>query len=223
MKFLAIFVVLCAGVSYPAYEFYKNHKAEQARQILIAKKKAEKKIRDQEAIANLQASHIEDFKADLKAAAKDYKDYTKILVELVRPQNFISEQYAKENYTLFTQDIEPTVRMKADRLLNVFPHYRKKLESLISDDTTPIKQKFLSEWREMHDVQLARSVEIMTLDDRLLDAYADLITFYYTYSRRYHVDLDAEEFVFKSEKDEEKQKVLLKVIADLRREKLTLR
>ncbi len=215
---LFLFFALC-GTGFFGYEQFKAVEEakvkEEARQ---AKIKA-----DKNAISTLQKGHIDGFKTDLKKAAKDYKDYIQVMSEIVKPQNFASEEYTSENYKLFRNDIAPLIRQKADALLNVFTRYRKQLNKLVDENSTDIEKKFLNEWQEMHDVQLERSINLLTQDDKLIEAYSNLIEFYYVHSKLYSVDVEAEMFDFKREKDEERHKGLLKAIRDIRRDKATMR
>lgn len=220
---LIMLIVALTGSGYFVYDRRQNFKAAEAIRLAEDEKSLRETEKSRAAIKVLQKSHIDSFKADLKKTAQDYKDYTKILVEIVRPQNFSSAAYAKENYILFTQDIEPTIRKKADAILGVFTRYRKTLESTIDEESTETEKRFIAEWIEMHDVQLERSVTLLTEDDKLLQAYRDLIEFYYVHSKLYSVDIDAEEFVFKREKDERKHEKLRNIIQDIRRHKASMR
>lgn len=215
---LSLFLALCSGAFF-GFQYHKALEAEELLQAAVAAKIQE----DREAVRALQDTHIDDFIAELKVALQNYKDYIKILPEIVKPKNFVSEDYARENYRLFRDEIEPAARLKADMLLSVFTRYNKKLRDTVNDSSAEIEKEFLSEWQDMHDDHLERVVDFLTYDDKLIDAYANLIEFYYVHSKLYTVDVEAEMFDFKREKDEIKHQDLLKVIQDIRRDKLTAR
>lgn len=222
LPFLIIFLALC-GAGYYGYGQYSEYLKQKKIEDAAAQVEAEKLAEEKEAVSILQESHIELFKKDLKNAAQDYKDHTNLLVEIVNPKNFSTVEYAQENYDLFTENIEKTVRNKANKLLQVFTHYNTKLNALVDEDSTDTEKRFMQEWQEMHDVQLNRTIDLLSKDEQLLQAYGALIKFYYVHSKLYDVDAETEEFDFKREEDEKKHDDLLKAIREIRRDKATMR
>ncbi len=225
MKYFAsVLITLClCGAAFFGYISYDKYKQDKAADLIAVQKKADEIERKKEAVSVLQASHLDSFKADLKKAAEDYKDYKDILADIVKPQNFATVEYAKENYNLFNDDIAPTFRKKANKMLSVFTDYNNTLNAAVQGDAMEIEKRFKEEWQEMHDVQLNRTVDLLSKDEELIQAYGALIEFYYVHSKLYDVDVDAEEFIFKREQDEKKHDILLKAIRDIRRDKATMR
>lgn len=220
-RFLPFFLVLAllVGGLYLAFSYYVSR--EYARGIAQAQR--EKVQHDQDALADLRENHIDRFKADLKKAGQDYKAYTAALQDFAGPESFSSPEYAEENYNLFMNDIAPSFRQKAEAVLNVFSSYSQALDKDARGDHSDTGRLFLEQWQKVHDANLARSVALLSVDEQLLQAYESLITFYYSRSKLYRVDMEAEEFVFKRAEDETEHEALLDAIADIRREKLTMR
>lgn len=225
MKYFIAFLLmlLCAGMGYFVYFSYLSHQEMRKEMSELKRHMQEKSREETEAVSQLQKTHIEEFKKDFESTFKDYKEYTNLWREIIKPENFSTVEYAKENYELFKNDIEPTIRKKANKLLRVFPDYNSKLKAIVSEDSTDAEKRFMAEWAEMHDTHLNRMIDLLSKDEELLQAYGELIEFYYTHSKLYNVDSKSEEFIFKRDVDEKKHETLLKTIREIRRNKAIMR
>lgn len=215
-KFLiaALFVCLLGGGGYFAALQYDALEQQRA----ADEARLQKLTADQKVLDDLGAVYLNDFKADLKKAGQDYKDYSRVLADITEPDNYSTPEDARQTYLLFTEEITPALRQKAQALLDVFSTYKAKMDSEEVD-----ARDFRAEWASMHDEQLAYSVSLLSHDETLVQAYEVLVAFLYQHSNLYTVDLEAQEFAFKRPEDAEKYGALKNAIRVIRREKLTLR
>ena len=168
-------------------------------------------------LQDLYDTYLNEFTNGLREKAKAYKKTRLILKDIVRPYNFETAKFAKENYNLFKRDIAPSLRIQAAEIIESFVTYREKIEADLSDEDGDIQETFMDKWMEMQQEQLTKYVEFFAREEDLIQAYDDLITFYYTHSRLYEIDLEENKFVFKREEDQSKQEKLLRRIETLRK------
>ena len=194
-------------------EIQRQHEA----QLAEIQKQKEAALQKRKELQKLYDTYLNEFTDALKAKAKDYKKTRLILKDIVSPYNFETAKFAKENYNLFKRDVAPSLRIKAADIIESFITYREKIEADLSDEDGDIQETFLNKWMEMQKKQLAQYVEFFSREEDLIQAYDDLITFYYTHSRLYTIDLDENIFVFKREEDQATQEKLLRRIETLRK------
>ena len=194
-------------------EIQRQHEA----QLAEIQKQKEAALQKRKELQELYDTYLNEFTDALKAKAKEYKKTRLILKDIVSPYNFETAKFAKENYNLFKRDVAPSLRIKAADIIESFITYREKIEADLSDEDGDIQETFLNKWMEMQQKQLAQYVEFFSREEDLIQAYDDLITFYYTHSRLYTIDLDENIFVFKREEDQATQEKLLRRIETLRK------
>lgn len=208
--------IVVAAICLVAALFYYNHTKTQTKiahkEQKIAEAKIEKIKKTREEIQALYDAYLNEFTQELRKKAADYKETKRILKEIKNPYNFETPEYAKENYTLFRENIAPSLRQNAASIIAIFETYKKKIESDLKDENSELKQDFLQKWKDMTQQQLTDYVTFFTKEDDLILAYDDLITFYYTRSKRYTVDVEKNAFVFKSKQDEKNAARLLSIV-----------
>lgn len=208
--------IVVAAVCLVAALFYYNHTKTQTKiahkEQKIAEAKIEKIEKTREEIQALYDAYLNEFTHELRKKAADYKETKRILKEIKNPYNFETPEYTKENYTLFRENIAPSLRQNAASIIAIFETYKKKIEADLKDEDSELKQDFLQQWKDMTQQQLTDYVTFFTKEDDLILAYDDLITFYYTRSKRYTVDVEKNAFVFKSKQDEKNAARLLSIV-----------
>ena len=194
----------------------KKHQAEIALEI---KSKKEKEAKKREELQTLFDSYLNDFKDDLRKKIIDYRKARKVLNNFKSPYNYETLEYTKENYKLFKKSIAPSLRQKAADIIDIFEKYEEKINSELNDKNNDLQQTFLKEWKEMSQSQLIKYVNIFSKEEDLIQAYDDLITFYYTNSKRYKVNAEENEFIFTSKIAEKMHKEILERIDSLSKPK----
>jgi len=197
----------------------KKHHAEIALEIKAKKEKAEKEAKKREELQNLFDSYLNNFKDDLRNKIADYRKARKVLNNFKSPYNYETLEYTKENYKLFKKSIAPSLRQKAANIIDIFEKYEKKINSELNDKDNELQQTFLKEWKEMSQSQLIKYVDIFSKEEDLIQAYDDLVTFYYTNSKRYKVNAEENEFIFTSKIAEKMHKEILARIDSLSKSK----
>ncbi|PCJ99436.1 MAG: hypothetical protein COA45_05210 [Zetaproteobacteria bacterium] len=217
-KLIVIFIFLCVTVVGGLYQLhiYNQHQNE----IRIQQLKAEqtRKKAERAALDILLHKYLVTFKADLKKKALAYKKSRTVLREILSPYNFETPQYTKENYMLFKNNVAPDLRNKATEIIYIFEKYTKNLQNDIQEHEHKIQEIFLLKWKEMSHKQLNTYIDFFTKEEKLIQAYEEIITFYYIHSNLFSVDLDQNIFLFDREKDKKKEMALRKTIKDLKKQ-----
>lgn len=210
---IVVTFIVVAALSSAAALFYYNHTKTQTKIAHKEQKIAEEKIeKTREEIQALYDAYLNEFTQELRKKAADYKETKRILKEIKNPYNFETPKYAKENYTLFREKIAPSLRQNAASIIATFETYTRKIEADLKGENSELKQDFLQQWKDMTQQQLTDYVTFFTKEDDLILAYDDLITFYYTRSKRYTVDVEKNAFIFKSKQDEKNAARLLSIV-----------
>ena len=213
--FVLIVLCVCGGAAY--YIHNQNQivlKEEQQSQLETQKKKNEHNRQELQALFD---TYLNNFKSELREKATDYKNTRIVLKDIKNPYNFETPEYAKENYDLFKKSIAPSLRQKASGIIGVFETYNKKIESNLKDKGNDLQRVFLEKWKEMSQKQLTKYVAFFSKEEELIQAYDDLITFYYVHSRRYEVDVETDQFTFSRKEDERKATELLERVNTLQK------
>ena len=205
------------GATYYVYHQQQTALKAKAEQERIAAENKEKKDKTRLEIQKLFDLYLNNFKNELHEKAKSYKKARNILKEIKNPYNFETPEYAKENYTLFKKTIAPSLRQKASDIINTFDIYRKKVEANLKDKDNELQQDFLKKWKDMNQQQLTKYVDFFSKEEDLVQAYDDLITFYYVHSRLYEVDIEKNQFNFSRKEDEKKASELLERVKTLQK------
>ena len=210
---IVVTFIVVAALSSAAALFYYSHVKTQNKAAHEEQKIAVAKIqKTKEEIQALYDAYLNEFTQDLRKKANNYKETKRILKEIKNPYNFETPKYAKENYTLFREKIAPSLRQNAASIIATFETYTRKIEADLKGENSELKQDFLQQWKDMTQQQLTDYVTFFTKEDNLILAYDDLITFYYTRSKRYTVDVEKNAFVFKSKQDEKNATRLLSIV-----------
>lgn len=202
---LASFVsVACAAGAF----FYvkEMRKAEEERQRAEALALYEAEFQEVQALFD---TYINNFISDLKVAMRDYRETRLVLPRMVAAYNFETPDYAKENYSIFVEDIAPSLREKANNVLQIFARYEQMLKKDLGGRNSKIEADFSKRWQEMSDEQLEIYVNYFMREEELIGAYDNLMRFYVRYSNLYTIDPDDEVFVFKREEDKARHLALL--------------
>jgi len=187
---------------------------EQQKAAIAAQKEHEEALRlaREARKAEIQAlfdAYLNAFKSELVQKANAYKKSRRLLKDISKPINFRSTEFAKENYTLFKESLAPSLRSQAEDILSLFERYSQQIHSDLAQDDNDLQQIFYNEWKEMTQAQLDHYVGFFAKEDLMIDAYDDLITFYYTHSRRYSIDEETNRFIFSNTKDAEQARLLI--------------
>ncbi len=214
--FLSLLVVsIFSGIS--SLYYYKTQQRIEYKKLLseqlhIKKENKEKKRAE---ITSLFDGYLNSFTTELRTKAELYKENRKVLKEIISPYNFETPEYSKENYFLFKNILAPSLRAKSSAIIGVFQKYTDKINYDLQNKDNKIEQFFLNKWQEMSHNQLTKYVNFFAKEDELIQAYDEIITFYYVHSNLFSVDVESNKFIFKRKKDREKEKILRDTIKEL--------
>ncbi len=208
------FAVISAAVGGSLYVYDQKQKSYQAQQEQIRLENAEKEKQKAE-MQVLSDKYLKEFVADLKKQSASYKKQKRVLKEIISPYNFETPEYSKENYNLFMNEIAPSLRSQSNAIINVFEQYTEKLAEDIKGNDDELQVQFMNDWNDMSADQLGQYIDFFSQEEKLLQAYEDLIRFYYIHSNLFTVDIEKNVFEFKRTKDKIKQAELLKRIKSL--------
>ncbi len=210
-----IIVLIIAGLTGTmaagAYLFHvqqEKQAAEEARQIRILKIQE-----DRAHIQELFDNYLNALITDLRTKTIKYKKNRDVLKEMVNAYNFETTEFSKENLRIFNETIAPALRQNASDIITTFETYSAHLNQDLGKAENEIKVIFKKEWTAMTTKQLESYVTFFTKEEKKLQAYGDLITFYYVTSNLYTIDIENNVFVFKREQDQEQHIKLLKRLA----------
>lgn len=216
---LILLLALVLGASAGGVYLYKEHRAKKIEAEILKKEQEIAKLKKEQRRAELDIlfkQYIEDFTADLKKQAKSYKENLTVLREMFNAYNFETPEYTKENYQLFKNQVAPSLRADSDALIEIFQSYSERLEQDLAQEDSDLKEQFRAEWRAMKDDQLDQYISFLTHQEELLQAYSELITFYYVHSNLFTVDNENNVFLFTREEDAQAHDEILQKIEVLK-------
>lgn len=210
---LAIITILLGSI----YWLYFNHAPEN---IEPPQQKTVETSNYNESNAEIEALfelYLDQFKEELKVKAKEYKKSRSLLKEIFSPYNFETPEYTKENYTIFKEQITPNLRGKSGEIINIFERYQKIITENLGNKDSEISKLFLSQWQEMSRKQLGNYINFFTKEEQLIQAYEELMEFYYVHSNLFKVDIENNEIIFERAQDKETETILREQIKVLRK------
>ncbi|MGH1375308.1 MAG: hypothetical protein ACRBCK_03075 [Alphaproteobacteria bacterium] len=205
-------ICIAIGSGYIYYDHQQKTFQAQQEQIRIDHEAKEKQRLE---VQELSKQYLSDFVQELKTHAISYKKRKRVLKEMISPYNFETPEYSKENYDIFMKEVAPSLRNESNNIIQVFDTYTSKVQDSIQETDSDTQQYFIKEWSDMSTNQLSQYVDFFSQEEKLLQAYEELIRFYYIHSNLFTVDVESNVFKFKRDKDKIKQAELLKNIATL--------
>lgn len=202
-----LLAVGCAGTSYFLQQNFSIKEAALAEQRQREELyKTQKKIYD-----NLTANLLRQ----LAEKAREYKQQRKILREIIKPDNFTSQENADKIYIFFKEELTPELRNKAASVIEVFITNKEKIHKQIQDDKGEVKEEFQKSWKNIEDAQIKDYVDFFEKEEELLRAYEDLIAFYCTRVKMFSVHPQTGRTAFKRKEDAIQEKILINKINTL--------
>ena len=210
----ALLIIAITG-GYCKIQIDKQARIKEQNQKIEAEKIRKQTEKDE--LNQLFDQHINNFKTDLKSHTSAYKKSRLVLKEIFSPHNFETKEYTKEIYLLFKNDVAPNLRIKADEIINIFIKYKYFLQTDISNQDDNLQKLFLLKWQEASKAQLSKYIDFFTKEEELIQAYEELITFYYIHSNLFSVDIKNNIFLFDRDEDKSTETKLKNKIYTLKR------
>ncbi len=208
-------MILIIGGTFYKVHYDKQQEIKRIEQEIEAEKL--RKAKQREELNQLFDLHITNFKNELKENASSYKNSRLVLKEIFSPHNFETKEYTKEIYLLFKNNVAPNLRTKANEIINIFVKYKELLENDIGKHDSDTKKQFLLKWHEASQEQLNRYIDFFTKEEELIQAYEELVTFYYVHSNLFSVDIKNNIFLFDREEDKRTETKLKNKIQSIKR------
>ncbi len=219
--YLALFLCLITiALSAGGYFFYQKNEQQRLINEQIAKQKEEKRIADKKALDALFTKYTDNFKQEIRKNVQEYAQSKKLIQQIISPYNYENTEFAKENYTLFMDTIAPNMRKKSGDIINLFQTYQEQIKKDLEKHNTEDQKEFLVRWKAMSDEMLNLYISYFTNEEDYIAAHETLIKFYYTYSKRYTVDIENNVFLFDSDKDAKKHMELKNAIKSIKKKGL---
>jgi len=221
-SFLVAGLVLCLCIALGGGAYvYKLHvqeiafakKEREAAQIKAQKEREKRKAE----IQTLFDAYLNAFENELVDKASVYKKTRKLLKNIIRPINFTNATFAKENYVLFKEILAPSLRNQSAKMIGIFESYSNHVEKELASDENELQKIFLAQWKEMTKEQLGQYIDFFAREEKMIQAYDELITFYYTHSKRYSIDEEGNKFLFSNHEDEIKAQALRERVQELQK------
>ncbi len=220
-------IALCLCLVLGGIYAYKRH----THNLLLIQQKheaAEQKAKEEREKhkAEIQAlfdAYLNAFANDLLEKTKTYKKTRKLINSLIRPANYSDTESAKENYVLFKESLAPALRKQSSEIMSIFEQYSNKIKNELAGNDNELQKIFLSQWEDMARAQIAHYVDFFAREEELLQACEELITFYYSHSKRYEINRMGTAFEFSNPEDEEKAELLLKHVKELQKSPKTIK
>ncbi|MBI1300904.1 MAG: hypothetical protein GC137_04505 [Alphaproteobacteria bacterium] len=213
-------VAAIAGVlAYQGFKSYqKEQRLEQERQEKLELQEKQEKYAKIQVLFN---RYLNDFKADLEGSVFTYKKNYAVLKQVFSAYNFETSDYAKETHRVFHVDIMPALQKQADSTLNIFKKYEERIQDELKkdmpdDEFGEIQKLFYERWSQMNKEQLENYTDYFERQEKILNAYSELMNFYLKTVNYYDVDLEKNIFVFKREEDRQKEQTLKAKIEELK-------
>ncbi len=215
--FVAGFILcLVLGGGVIAYQYHTHKVARIQKEQDLLQLKVEKEREERKAkIQGLFDAYLNSLQSEIIAKANTYKETRKLLRQFNRPGNYIDNGAAKENLTLFRESLAPSLRNQAKDIIAVFEKYSQKIEKDLAGEENDLQKMFLDQWKAMIQEQLVNYVDFFTREEKMIQAYDELIVFYYSRSKIYKIDEDNNKFIFRSDDDKIKETMLLERIKEL--------
>lgn len=206
------FVLLSGAILGSIAYFYVDY----LKQEKIRLEKAEQAAAHEKAFAKEFEDLLNKFLHDFRNATREYKAQRAVLRELASPYNFESPEYAAETYTLFQNEIAPSLRASSKEAIAIFDNTSKQIELSLSKENESVHLKLSKVWNEVKDKNIKVTIRFFQTEDKLLTAYENLFKFYYTRSKFFTLNKETGDIVFKRKKDELGYKKLLAMIEKIK-------
>lgn len=217
LKYPKSILLVCLIVAV-IFGLFRQHLYQQRQEELrIEQIKIEQKEKSRARLDALLEQYVVNFKSDLKKKAVSYKDSRTILKEILSPYNFETKEYTKENYFLFKEKVAPDLRKKAVGIIHIFEKYTKKIQQDLGGQDNKTQKMFLLKWKNMSNQQLEKFIDFFTKEEQLIQAYEELLKFYYVHSNLFSIDVKQNIFLFDREQDKKRELELRQKIKNLKK------
>jgi len=206
-KLWMVFVLSAViGLSCAAGFFYYQHQLAEHAKAEAAQKEAEEQAqqaalqkKDQETKAHFE-DFLNGFLKDIHDGAQIYKQERMVLDNLVKPENFKTPAYLKEN-TAFLDTTATELQAKMDKVMVVFEKADEALIPLLkelSDTERPVVEK---KWKDIREKQAALFMGYFASEQDIITAYQALMHFYVSKIQSLQIAAETGEITFESEAD----------------------
>ncbi len=183
----------------------------------IAQDNSEHEVNENESVlfAKKFERFLNRFLKNFASEVREYKEFRRVLKEFKSPVNLENTTFAKESYDMFRQEIAPALRKKAHAVMLVFQDANEQVDILLMDQPKDTQERLKQVWKQMEYEHVHALVGFFESEETLVQAYEDLLKFYYVHSKNYTVST-AGKIIFTKDAYAEKEKALLKRIDDIK-------
>lgn len=188
-----------------------------------SRKKAEEIARlaaEREETENAYEAVLNGFVKNVATEIKAYKQQRLVLREMVRPHNFETPDFARLSYEEFKNQTRPALHKQAERVLSVFDISGAELDQVLEGRDPEAADFLRAKWQAMKAEQRPPYEAYFAREEKVLDAYEELLRFYFVKSKTLKVVED--EIVFSDPDDQAAMQDLRAIIADLQKSENTI-
>jgi hypothetical protein len=130
-----------------------------------------------------------------------YGQQRKILTELVNPQNLKDPAYIEENYKIM-QDLAMDLHTRTAELLHSFEMADAKVKAVLDADPALDTAAIRTKWNAEKQKHYATYNEFFSYEEKIIQGYQDLMTFYKIKQGSFTVDVAANKVTFTNADDQ---------------------
>ncbi|MDH5722490.1 MAG: hypothetical protein OEY94_04100 [Alphaproteobacteria bacterium] len=210
--FIIIFILICGFGGFILYQ--KHAQKQQLTAQHIAEEKVQSSAVNQASLEERKERYkkfeiiLNGLLRDVGTQAKLYKKQRNVLKEILDPYNFKTPNDAAQSYKAFVEIIMPGLRNQADNVMGVFDTYQTHVEETLKDIPDEKKEVFLRKWNTMIKDKIEEFILFFQKEEKILEAYKNLLEFYYKNSNTYVFKEENEKIIFLDEHAKTKETAL---------------
>lgn len=164
---------------------------------------------------------LNDFLQKVYVKMRDYRGARKILDDLVAPHNLQNAAYIEENYAL-SREMIGVLKGQMDDILQVFAAKEREVHALLKGQPENVQGNVLRSWNDLKANQLNAFVSYFSLEAQVLDAYADVMAFYYSERAGIRYLARRNELAFATPQGQAQERALLDAVQALKTQQSAL-
>lgn len=210
---IAVLIVFMAVVGiFAGHYFYERDVSELTTETVLNPQEdtSAKKLKEFEDALN-------EFLQTIASDVQIYKNNRKMLVSLVQPENIRNSSYIEENQALASDTVE-SLQAQMDKIMNQFAQTDKKMTALAHNFDEAGRTEIIRRWQFLRDENSKKLVSYFESDQKILEAYNELLQFYARKREAMSVDVANKKIMFTNPEDQKVADEIIRRIFQLNAE-----
>jgi uncharacterized membrane protein len=132
---------------------------------------------------------------DVESNIRAYRQQRKVFEALAQEENILDPAYIAENYALM-QSMGPQLRIQIGNILAIFDKADSDFQKLLEKYPQSERTKTLESWQALQFQSVQPYRDYFRIEEEILSAYEDLMTFYYVNAQSFSFDRDLGVIIF---------------------------